>query len=255
MARFAALWVLLAGCATTGIALPERGRWLDLTHPFDAQTIYWPTNPSGFVLEPLHFGPTPRGYFYAANRFCAPEHGGTHLDAPIHFAASGATADQLDMRHFAAYSVVIDMRQAAARDRDARLFADAVTAFEQAHGAIAPGTIVLVRTGWSARWPDKERYLGGSDAADLHFPGLDASAARLLVARHVAAVGIDTASIDHGPSKDFPVHQVLLGAGIPVFENLAALDAMPPRGAFILALPMKIAGGSGAPLRIVAVLP
>jgi kynurenine formamidase len=256
--RSAPLLLLLAGCATTGIPLPDRARWIDLTHPFDARTIYWPTAPSGFVLEQLHFGATPGGWFYAANRFCAPEHGGTHLDAPVHFAADRSTADRVPLRHFAAPAVVLDLRAAAARDPDALLGADGVTAFERAHGAIAPGTIVLVRSGWSARWPDKKRYLGDDtpgDASHLHFPGVDEAAARLLVARGVAAVGIDTASIDHGPSRDFRAHRVLLGADIPVFENLDGLDALPSRGAFVIALPMDIAGGSGAPLRIVAVVP
>lgn len=130
--------------------------------------------------------------------------------------------------------------------------------FEQAHGAIAAGTIVLVRTGWVERYADPKRYYGTEtldDDSDLHFSGIGADAARLFVQRSIAAVGIDEPSIDHGPSKDFPSHQVLLGADVPQFENVASLEELPATGALVIALPMKIGRGTGAPLRIVAVLP
>jgi kynurenine formamidase len=247
-----------AAAAGAGVRLPDGARLLDLTHTFDSRTLYWPTSPSGFVLSSLHHGPTPDGFFYAANTVSAPEHGGTHLDAPIHFADGKPTVDQVKLDRLIAPAVVIDIRAATARDPDARLSAADIDAFERAQGAITQGTIVLVRTGWAARWPDRKAYFGDDrpgDTAHLHFPGLGEDAARALAERRVAAVGIDTASIDYGPSKDFIVHRVLLGAEIPVFENVAAMDALPPRGALLLALPMKIGGGSGAPLRIVAVLP
>src|SRR5262249_1794520 len=141
---------------------------------------------------------------------------------------------------------------------DALLMPGDLDDFERARGPIAQGTIVLVRTGWAARWPDRKSYLGDDtpgDASHLHFPGISPEAARALVARGIGAVGIATASIDRGPSTDFQAHQILLGADIPAFETLAALDALPPRGAFLIALPMKIENGSGAPLRVVAILP
>jgi kynurenine formamidase len=117
------------------------------------------------------------------------------------------------------------------------------------------------RTGWAARWADRERYLGtaakGPEAVKaLRFPGLAPEAAKWLVEhRRVKAVGIDTASIDHGPSTLFGAHVTLCTANVPIFENVAALERLPEHGAFIAALPMKIAGGSGGPLRIVARLP
>jgi kynurenine formamidase len=236
----------------------DDGRLVDLTHPFDAQTLYWPTSPSGFVLENLHHGLTPKGFFYAANRFSAPEHGGTHLDAPIHFAEGHPGADALPLERLIAPAVVIDIRAAAAKNVDALLGASDLRAFEAAHGAIAAGTIVLVRTGWADRWPDRRSYFGDEhpgDAAHLHFPGVDEAAARLLVERRVAAGGIDTPSIVYGPSQDFVAHRVLLGADVAVFENVASMSDLPARGAIVIALPMKIRGGSGAPLRIVAVVP
>jgi kynurenine formamidase len=247
-----------AAAAGQELAFPAGSRVVDLTHTFDETTIYWPNSPSGFVLHRLAHGMTEAGFFYASNTITAPEHGGTHLDAPIHFAEGMTTAEAVPLSRLIGPAVVIDMSAAAAQSPDALLEVSDIDAFERAHGAIAPGTIVLVRTGWAARWPDRRRYLGDDtpgDTSKLHFPGISRAAAEALVARGIAAVGIDTASIDHGPSRDFIAHQVLMKADIPAFENLAALDALPPRGALLIALPMKIGGGSGGPLRAVAVLP
>jgi kynurenine formamidase len=134
-----------------------------------------------------------------------------------------------------------------------------VNAFEKAHGRIPPGSAVLLRTGWSSRWPDAKRYLGDdtpNDASKLHFPSYGAEAVRLLVTdRKVGALGADVASIDYGASKDFMVHRIAAEAGVPGFENLTALDQLPATGAVIIALPAKIRGGSGGPLRAVALVP
>jgi kynurenine formamidase len=259
LVAFAAAAGACAAQPRTGeVRLPEGARLVDLTHSFDERTLYWPTSPSGFVLESLHHGKTPGGFFYAANKLTAPEHGGTHLDAPIHFAEGKATTEAVPLSRLVAPAVVIDITAKANADADALLAPEDLAAFEAAHGAIERGTIVLVRSGWADRWPDRKRYLGDDtpgDASHLHFPGIGAAAARQLVERGIAAAGIDTASIDHGPSKDFPAHQILSAADIPAFENLAALADVPARGALVVALPMKIAGGSGGPLRIIAVVP
>ena len=232
---------------------------VDLTHAFDEKTIYWPTSPSAFELKSLAYGPTPGGWFYASNTFCTPEHGGTHLDAPIHFAKDGLTADRIPVRKLIAPAAVLDVRAKTAADPDYRLSLDDVRAWEKQHGPIPAGTIVLLETGWSSRWPDKKAYMGDDtpgDASKLHFPSYGKEAAEYLVRdRKVGALGVDTASIDSGASKDFIVHQIANGAGVPGFENVTGLDALPPTGAWVIALPMKIAGGSGGPLRIVALLP
>jgi kynurenine formamidase len=236
-----------------------RSDLVDLTHAFNARTLYWPTSPTRFKLEQLSYGPTAGGYFYSAYTLSMPEHGGTHLDAPIHFAEKGATADQIPLSQLIAPAVVIDISAQAANDRDYRLTVADVRAFESVHGRIPAGTIVLLRTGWSRYWPDARTYLGDDtpgDASKLSFPSYGADAARVLVdERRVAALGADVASIDYGRSTDFMVHRVAMAANIPGFENLTNLDRLPPTGFLILALPMKIENGSGGPLRAVAVIP
>src|SRR5437016_4633572 len=147
----------------------------------------------------------------------------------------------------------------AARDPDALLTRADLEALEGRGGRIPDGAVVLVRTGWDRFWDDRARYLGSAapgDTAHLHFPGVGEDAALwLTTVRRIRSIGIDTASIDHGPSRDFRAHRALTNANVPIFENLAGLAALPPRGAVFIGLPMKIRGGSGGPLRAVAVLP
>jgi kynurenine formamidase len=237
----------------------EAQRVVDLTHAFNAKTVYWPTAPARFGMEKLAYGQTEGGYFYSAYSVSTPEHGGTHLDAPIHFSEKGRTADQVPLEQLIGPSVVIDATERAQADRDYRLSADDVRAFEARHGRIAPGTLVLLRTGWSRHWPDVRAYLGDDtpgDASKLSFPSYGEDAARLLVEeRQVAVLGVDTASIDYGRSQDFRVHRVAAARNVPGLENLTNLDQLPVRGATVIALPMKIEGGSGGPLRAVALVP
>jgi len=236
-----------------------RARYVDLTHAFDTTTIYWPTSPTRFDLDTLSWGVTPGGYFYSAFTLSTPEHGGTHLDAPIHFADGGHTADQVPLERLIAPAIVIDISEAAAADPDYRLTAADVAAWEAGHGTIPAGAAVLLRTGWSRRWPDRAAYLGDDtpgDASNLHFPSYGEDAARMLVEqREVGALGADVASIDYGASTDFIVHQIAMARNVPGLENLTALDQLRETGAWIIALPMKIAGGSGGPLRAVAIVP
>jgi kynurenine formamidase len=237
---------------------PSAYRVVDLTHTLGPKTLYWPTETSKFTHERLAFGPTAGGYFYSAYKFSTAEHGGTHLDAPSHFSEKGRTADQIPAEQLVAHAIVIDISTQAAKDRDYRLTRDDVLAFEKLHGRITQGTIVLLRTGWSRYWPDAKKYLGDDtpgDASKLSFPSYGVDAARLLVEeRQVGALGIDTASIDYGRSTDFMVHRVAAARNVPGFENLTNLDQLPPRGATVVALPTKIEGGSGGPLRAVALV-
>jgi len=255
---------LLARAGATGSLTAQqldlsRLQLVDLTHPLNAGTFYWPTSPSGFELKQLAKGPTSGGWFYSAYAFSAPEHGGTHLDAPIHFSATGLTADQIPLGQLVAPAVVLDVSAQAARDRDYRLTVADVEAFERRYGRIAPGVMVLLHTGWDRFWSSRKEYFGDDtprDASHLRFPSYGAEAARLLVEqRRVAALGVDAASIDYGASTDFQVHRVAAAHNVIGLENLRGLGQLPPVGAVLLALPMKIEGGSGGPLRALALVP
>lgn len=256
--RVALASVLVASCAP-GPDAPPTPRVIDLSHAFGPNTLYWPTSPSAFTLETLAHGHTEGGFFYSAKRLSTPEHGGTHLDAPIHFGEGRRSVDRIPIEQLVAPAVVIDVSAQASADRDYRLTADDVLAFEREHGRIPDGAIVLLRTGWSRHWPSAREYLGDDtpgDASKLSFPSFGEEAARLLVEQRSAGVlGVDTASIDYGRSTDFIVHRVAAARDVPGLENLTSLDQLPATGATVVALPMKIEGGSGAPLRAVALVP
>jgi uncharacterized Ntn-hydrolase superfamily protein/kynurenine formamidase len=230
---------------------------VDLTHAFDESTVYWPTE-EGFDLQHGDAGYTEGGYYYAANRFAAAEHGGTHIDAPIHFYEGRQTVDEVPLTRLIGDGALIDVREAAASDPDYQVSVDDLERWEVEHGQRLDDRIVLLWTGFGARWPDRASYMGtartGADAvAELHFPGLHPNAARWLVEnRSIKAIGIDTPSIDFGQSTGFESHVTLFEAEIPAFENVANLERL-PSSFVVVALPMKIGGGSGAPLRIVAI--
>jgi kynurenine formamidase len=232
---------------------------IDMTHKFEAETIYWPTE-EGFQLEVGFDGITDGGYYYSSNRYAAADPGGTHLDAPKHFAEGRQSADAVPLERLMGPACVIDVSGAALSNPDYRLSTGDIEDWEALHGSIPEGCIVLLNTGFARYWPDRETYLGtslkGSEGvANLHFPAFSLESARLLASRGVAAVGIDTASIDYGQSADFVVHRYLYDLNIPGFENVANLDTLPPVGAFVIALPMKIADASGAPLRMIGLVP
>ncbi len=235
------------------------GRWIDLTHSFSESTIYWPTDTTGFELQELAFGPTEGGWFYASYAFASPEHGGTHLDAPVHFAEGKLTNEQIPLSGLMGPAAVVDVSSRATPDY--LLTVEDLTTWEAEHGQLPNDGILLIRTGWAERWGDRTTYLGtdltGPEAVpELHFPGIGADAAEWLVAnRDLVAVGIDTPSIDYGQSADFRAHVTLYAENISGFENVTNLHLLPQTGSFVVALPMKIEGGSGGPLRIVAFVP
>jgi kynurenine formamidase len=232
---------------------------VDMSHRFAAETIYWPTE-DGFQLEVGFDGITDGGYYYTSNRFAAADHGGTHLDAPKHFARGRQAADEVPLSRLMGPACVIDVSERALADADYLLSVSDIRAWEADHGRIPAGCIVLLNTGYAQFWPNRRRYmgteeLGAAGVANLHFPGFSEAAAIELAQRSVAAVGIDTPSIDYGQSKDFLVHRYLYARDIPGFENVANVDALPAVGAYVIALPMKIATGSGAPLRMIGFVP
>jgi kynurenine formamidase len=234
-------------------------RMIDLTYTFDDETIYWPTE-DGFKLIRQSAGVTEEGYYYAANRFMCAEHGGTHIDSPIHFWQGGQTVDRVPLSRLVGPAACVDVSRKCAADRDYEIKVEDLEAWEKEHKASLNDRIVLLRTGFGRHWPDREKYLGTKETgrvgvANLHFPGLDAAAADWLVTRRkIRMVGIDTASIDHGQTRTYPTHVRLFRDGVPALENVAAMDELPAEGFTVIALPMKIGGGSGAPCRIVAII-
>ncbi|HEY3395458.1 MAG TPA: cyclase family protein [Lacipirellulaceae bacterium] len=261
-ARISIACALVFGVCSTGqiaSAEPSGDKIIDLTYRFDESTIYWPTD-DGFKLLRGPAGVTERGYYYAANRFMCAEHGGTHIDAPIHFWKAGQTVDQIPLERLIGPAACVDLAHKCRADRDYQVMVEDFTAWEAANDSSLNDKIVLIHTGYAAHWPDRETYLGTSETgraavAKLHFPGLDPVAADwLVVRRKIRAVGIDTASIDHGQTQDYATHQRLFRAGVPALENVALPADLPPSNFQVIALPMKIGGGSGGPLRAVALL-
>ena len=238
-------------------ALDEK-KLVDLTYEFSAETHHWPTA-KPFHFEKVAAGRTPGGFWYSSYNYGGSEHVGTHLDAPFHFAEGKRTAEQIPLSQLIGAGTVIDVSRQVGKDADYKVQVSDIAAWEKAHGRIPIGAILLIRSGWGKFWGDRKRYFGTDtpgDTDNLHFPGLSKEAAEFLVKqRRIKAVGIDTPSIDHGPSQEFPTHQVLGAANLPIFENVANLDRLPAKNATIYAIPMKIKGGSGAPLRIFAILP
>ena len=238
----------------------KEGTWIDLSYDFSDKTLYWPTA-NTFRLDTAFNGVTPGGFYYEAYNYCAAEHGGTHLDAPSHFAKGKWSADQIPLERLTGEAVVIDVSAKALKDADYQISAADVEEWEKTNGKLIDDIIVLFRTGYGSFYPDAKKYLGtderGAEAvAKLHFPGIHPDLASWFVSnRKIKAVGLDVASVDYGQSKDFKTHQVLYGQNICGFENVANLDKLPVKGSFIIALPMKIKAGSGAPLRIVAIAP
>ena len=233
------------------------GKWIDLTYSFNGQTLYWPNNPTGFKLDTQVNGVTPAGFYYSSNAFSAPEHGGTHLDAPVHFAKDHLSVDQVPLSNLTGNAVVIDVSEKALKNRDYLISVNDIENWEKKNGKIPDSAIVLFKTGLGKFYPNAKNYFGtdvkGVDAIPLlHFPGIDPGAAEWLVSQgKIKALGLDTPSIDYGQSKDFKTHQVVLAKNIPAFENVANLDKLPTKGSYIVALPMKIEHGSGGPLRII----
>jgi kynurenine formamidase len=253
--------VLSVGCSSTPRQVSsDRVHYVDLTHDLSSESVFWPTGET-FRLDKVADGVTDKGYYYASNNYSGNEHGGTHIDAPVHFAQGHWTVDQIPLDRLIGEAVVLDVSGASAKNPDYQVTVADFTAWEQTNGQLEPDLIVLIRTDFSKRWPDARTYLGTDEkgaaaVAKLHFPGLHPEAAKWLAeTRKIKAVGLDTASIDYGQSTQFEAHQILYQRNIPAFENLAALDQLPPRGATVYALPIKIKGGSGGPLRAIAVLP
>lgn len=234
--------------------LEGKGQIIDLTHKLSPSMPYWP----GGTYKPFHFetiATLEKDGVYSGY-FCMPEHMGTHVDAPNHFAAGQASVDALDLRQLIAPAVVMDVRDPVAKDSDYRLTVADVKRWEKENGALPPKALVFMYTGWEARWNDMSAYRNQGAQKVMHFPGFSSEAAQFLVSeRDIRGIGIDTLSVDYGPSKDFRVHHIMHGAGKYHVENAANLSKLPAKGAIVVVGVIPIEGGSGGPARVVALLP
>nr|XP_039273622.1 kynurenine formamidase-like [Styela clava] len=246
-----------------GINLRVRAdNMIDLTYDYDERAMHWPGNPAGFQLNEVIKGFI--GSFYVTyNMMTQPEHIGTHVDAPSHFAEKGLTMEQVDLFNLIGNGVLLDLKNKEGFDSDAFITVDDFLEWERENkGRIRSGSIVLLYTGHGDVYYDRSKYVGTNITGEegishFRYPGLHPSAAEWLVTKRcIAAVGIDTASLDQAKSTTFGAHTTLSAHNIPIFENIANLDklATSRRKFNIIALPQKIAGGSGAPVRVVAVM-
>jgi len=247
-------WLFLSTCSNQ-----QSGRTiLDMTYPLDDAAIFWPTL-KPFSLTKVAWGITEGGWWNAANEFSASEHGGTHADAPIHFAAGVRTIDQIPLAEWIGPAVKVDVTAKCNQDRDYLLTADNLKAWEKDNGRIPAGSWVIMYTGIGTRYyPDKKMVLGtektGEEAIpELSFPGFSPESIEFLLReRNITGIAIDTPSIDRGKSVDFTVHQILCAADKLALENIAHLDRLPAKGATLYVLPMFIKKGTGAPARVFA---
>jgi len=227
-------------------------RVIDLSYAINDKLVRWPGDEKVFAAE-VHASVEKDGYF--TRSFWMLEHYGTHLDAPVHFPPGKTTVDQIPVKQLFGPAVVLDVSAEGAKDADYQLPPARVAEWEKRRGRIPEGSVVLLRTGWSARWPDAQSYRNQDPLGRMHFPGFSVEAAQLLIERKVSGLGCDTMSIDYGASADFAVHHLALGSGLYHLENLADLSALPETGAFLVVAPIKLEGGSGGPVRVFALLP
>lgn len=229
-----------------------RLRVLELSHTINASFPAWPGEEGMFEIRP---GARREREGFFTRIFRMPEHFATHVDAPAHFAEDGCTVDQIPAERLVCPAVIIDVRDEAERDAGYLLSAERLARWEKEHGRMPPGALAILHTGWWARLPDVARYFNRDAAGTMHFPGFSAAAAKVLIERGANGLGCDTMSIDGGASPDCEVHQLCLRAGLYQIENLTGLSALPESGALVVVAPLKLEGGSGAPCRVLALLP
>ena len=226
-------------------------RVLDLAYAINDRLVAWPGD-EGWFESKVNASAEKDGYF--TRSFWMLEHYGTHLDAPIHFPPGKTPIDQIPVRQLFGMAVVLDVRAEGAADADYQLPAARIYDWENRHGQIPEGAIVLLRTGWASRWPDAQSYRNQDAAGCMHFPGFSVEAVERLIERNVSGIGCDTMSVDCGASKHYAVHRLALGAGLYHLENLSDLSELPEKGAFLVVAPIKLEGGSGGPVRVFALL-
>lgn len=229
---------------------PSSFRVVDLTQPLGGSTVLWPGSRT-FSAEVVSELESQGSY---ARVITTPEHAGTHLDAPAHFAAGGWRAHEIPADRLIVPCAVFDVSEVCAADPDHSVQAGDIEELERRDGRLEPGWAALLHTGWGRFAGDASRYLGGAARGELHFPGLAPSAARLLLDRGVVGIGVDTLGVDPGRATEFPVHHLTLPAGLWQLEGLVNLGALPARGALLFVGALPLSEGSGAPARVLGLV-
>ena len=219
--------------------IPKR-RVVDLSHPIEGSMPVFPLDPAPVVLPWARMPSQP----YDSEVLHLSSHTGTHMDAPSHFIQGAGAIDEVSLERCVVPGVLLDLR---ATGRGGLIDPAALRLAEERRGSpVAEGDAALLWTGWSRRWRSRD-FL-------THYPGLSEEGARYLAERRVAIVGVDSANVDHPEAGHFPAHRTLLGAGIPIVENLARLGAIRSRNFTLVLLPLGIVGATGSPVRAVAVV-
>ena len=257
----AAVFVACVGGCSSGAEEDRLSPWLadhmtviDPSHARKDRSPAWPSG-RGNPLKPDTMSGDPGGApSMAADS--TPEHHVTHLDAPIHSAAGQPSVDQLTAADLFGAAVVVDVSAASAADPDYTMTRQDLLDWEEQHGRIPDGAIVLMDTGWSQKWSDYDAYKNQDEDGRMHFPGFSEEAAKFLVEeREINGIGIDNLSVDAAVGPGFPAHGIVNGAGKFHLENVANVHLLPPSGAYLIVAPIKIEGGSGGQVRIFAVVP
>jgi len=253
--------IITAFLPLTAVGLEfDGGHWVDLTHEFSEDTISHPRG-QPFVHTPSVVGMTRGGFYMATYNYSGSEHVGTHLDAPAHYLEGGKSIEQLAVDQIIGEAIVVDVKVKVEADPDYLVTVEDILDWEKANGTIPDDSIILFNTGLANVWPDKIKYTGtdkkgNEGVAELKTPGIHSEAATFLAKeRRIKAVGIDSTSFDNSRQSDRRSHRILFENDIPGIENIANLDELPAKGAYLFGLPMKIKGGSGAPIRVIAFVP
>ncbi len=223
--------------------------FVDLTHPLNAQVATW-VGSCGFqhILKRDHDDCSTQTKFRSF-RVEMNAGIGTHMDAPTHCFPNGISIAEIPLKELVLPIVVLNVAEKA--DVDYQITVQDVLDFESKHGLIPSRSLVIGYTGWSRFWNAPEKYRNADSSGQVHFPTFSKEAAQILFERKISGIGIDTLSPDTGTLGYFPTHEIFLGAGKYIIENVANADLLPPVGAWAIALPLKIENGSEAPVRLI----
>ncbi len=220
---------------------------VDLTHLITNSVPTWQGTASfSFtIIKDYHQG-------FRTQQFSISSNTGTHIDAPGHVDNAAKTVNTIPLTKLVVPAYVLDVSSKITDDY--RVSVADINAFEKKHGKIPAGCLFIAYTGWAKHWEEHQQYANRDEAGKMHFPGISIEAAQLLVNRKVAGIAIDTFSPDGG-DETVPVHKMILTANMYIIENIVNADLLPPTGAFVIALPIKILDAVEAPARVIGLIP